>query len=136
MEESNPAVVDGVDVDAVFGAVQACAGVSGLSGGLFGEVGSYLPGRRVPGVIVRPDSVQVQVVARWGATTRDLLRQITCVLTPLVKGRQVEIVVADIDDPPSTAAAVTALNSAPAPRSAITAESPVADTRGGVPIAL
>ena len=46
------AVIDGVDVDAVAAAVPGCAGVAALDGGPFGEVVSYLPGRRVTGVVV------------------------------------------------------------------------------------
>jgi hypothetical protein len=95
------AVIDGVNVDAVAAAVQACPGVSGLDGGRFGEVASYLPGRRVQGVAVREDSVTVQVRSRWGVPAADLLSQITAVLTPLTGGRRVEVVVADIDDPPA-----------------------------------
>jgi hypothetical protein len=94
------AVIDGVNVDAVAAAVQACPGVSGLDGGRFGEVVSYLPGRRVQGVAVRTDSVTVQVRSRWEVPVPDLLSQITAVLTPLIGARRVEVVVADIDDPP------------------------------------
>ena len=95
------AVIDGVNVDTVAAAVQACPGVSGLDGGRFGEVASYLPGRRVPGVVVRKDSVLVQIRARWGVPAADLLSQVTAVVTPLIGARLVEVVVADIDDPPA-----------------------------------
>jgi hypothetical protein len=95
------AVVDGINVDAVAAAVQACPGVCGLDGGRFGEVASYLPGRRVQGVAVGRDSVTVQVRSRWGVPAADLLSQITAVLTPLIAGRRVEVVVADIDEPPA-----------------------------------
>ena len=95
------AVIDGVDVDGVAAAVQACSGVSGLDGGRFGEVASYLPGRRVQGVAVRTHSVTVQVRSRWGVPAPDLLSQITAVLTPLIGARRVEVVVADIDEPPA-----------------------------------
>lgn len=98
---SAAAVIDGVDVDAVAAAVQACPGVSGLDAGRFGEVASYLPGRRVQGVAVRKDSVTAQVRTRWAVPAADLLSQITAVLTPLTGGRRVELVVADIDDPPA-----------------------------------
>ena len=43
------AVIDGIDIDAVAAAVRGCAGVAGLDGGQFGEVASYLPGRKVAG---------------------------------------------------------------------------------------
>ena len=60
------AVIDGVDVDAVAAAVQGCAGVSGLDGGRYGEVATYLPGRIVQGVVIGGGRVRVQVRSRWG----------------------------------------------------------------------
>jgi len=95
------AVIDGINVDGVAAAVQACPGVSGLDGGRFGEVASYLPGRRVQGVAVRTNSVTVQVRSRWGVSAPDLLSQVTAALTPLIGARRVEVVVADIDEPPA-----------------------------------
>jgi len=41
-------------------------GVSALHGGLFGEVATYLPGRRVSGIRVRDDVSEVHVVITWG----------------------------------------------------------------------
>ena len=98
----DPAVIDGVDVDAVAEVVQACAGVAGMDGGKFGEVASYLPGRKVPGVVVGDGRVKVQVRSRWGIPAPHLAALITAVLTPLTRGRPVDVVIADIDDPPGT----------------------------------
>lgn len=97
-----PAVIDGIDVDAVAAAVRACAGVAELDGGRFGEVASYLPGRQVPGVVVSDGRVRVQVRSRWGIPAPELAALITSVLAPLTRGRPVDVVVADIDDPPGT----------------------------------
>jgi hypothetical protein len=97
-----PAVIDGVDVDAVAAAVRACAGVAELDGGRFGEVASYLPGRKVPGVVVSDRRVLVQVRSRWGIPAPELAALITTVLAPLIRGYPVDVVVADIDDPPGT----------------------------------
>jgi hypothetical protein len=94
-----PAVVDGVDVDVVALAVQQCPAVSGLDGGRFGEVASYLPGRRVTGVVVGSGRVRVQVRSRWGVPAAVLARQITAALAP-VTSKPVDVVIADIDDPP------------------------------------
>jgi hypothetical protein len=59
------AVIDGVDVDAVAAAVAGCAGVSALDGGQFGEVATtYLPGRKVAGVVVADGRVKVRVRAQ------------------------------------------------------------------------
>ncbi|MGI9004656.1 MAG: hypothetical protein ACR2FU_00375 [Streptosporangiaceae bacterium] len=93
-----PAVIDGVDVDAVALAVQGCRGVSGLDGGQFGEVATYLPGRQVPGVVSSDGRVTVQVRSRWGIPAPDLAAQIRAALAP-VTGRPVDMVIADIDDP-------------------------------------
>ena len=95
------AVIDGINVDAVAAAAAGCAGVAALDSGQFGEVASYLPGRQVPGVVVRPDSVLIQVRSRWGVTAADLLDQITAAVTPAAAGRRVDVVIGDIDDPPS-----------------------------------
>jgi hypothetical protein len=65
VEDPAPAVIDGVDVDAVAAAVAGCTGVSALDGGRFGEVASYVPGRKVPGVVVGDGRVTVQVRSRW-----------------------------------------------------------------------
>jgi hypothetical protein len=94
------AVIDGINVEAVATAAAGCAGVSALDSGRSGEVASYLPGRQVPGVIVRAESVLVQVRSRWGVPATDLLGQITAAVTPIAGDRRVEVVIGDIDDPP------------------------------------
>ncbi|MGC4960290.1 hypothetical protein [Gordonia sp. DT101] len=43
-------------------AVTAVPGVTGLYGGVFGEIATYLPGGRVSGVVVDDDSARVHVV--------------------------------------------------------------------------
>lgn len=91
-------LVDGVDVDAVALAVQQCPGVSGLDGGRFGEVATYLPGRRVTGVVAGGGRVTVQVRSRWGIPVAGLAAQITAALAR-VTGHPVDVVIADIDDP-------------------------------------
>jgi len=99
---SRAAVIDGVDVDAVAAAVAGCTGVAALDGGPFGEIASYLPGRKVVGVVVGHGRVTVQVRARWGVPAPDVAALITVVLAPLTGPRPVDVVIADIDDPPAT----------------------------------
>ena len=94
------AVIDGVNVDAVAAAVLGCAGVAGLDGGQFGEVASYLPGRTVPGVVVSGGRVMVQIRSRWAVAAPDLAARVTAALAPLTGRRPVDVVIADIDDPP------------------------------------
>ena len=95
------AVIDGVDVDAVAAAVRGCAGVSGLDGGQYGGVATYLPGRTIQGIVVG-GRVRVQVRSAWGVEAPRLAALITAALVPLTGGRPVDVVIADIDDPPST----------------------------------
>jgi hypothetical protein len=93
-------IVDGIDVDAVAAAVRACAGVSGLDGGRYGEVTTYLPGRAVPGVIVGCGRIRVQVRSAWGTAAPLLAAVITTALAPLTGNRPIDVAIADIDDPP------------------------------------
>ena len=95
------AVIDGVNVDAVAAAVLECAGVAGLDGGQFGEVTSYLPGRKVPGVVVSGGRVRVQIRSQWAVPAPDLAALVTEVLTPLTGRSPVDVMIADIDDPPA-----------------------------------
>jgi len=98
------AVIDGIDVDAVAAAVRACPGVSGLDSGPFGGVASYLPGRKVEGIVVRDGRVIVQIRSRWAVPAPPLAAVITAALVPLTGNRPVDLVIADIDDPPGAPA--------------------------------
>jgi hypothetical protein len=102
-DDLDTAIVDGIDVDAVASAVRACRGLSDLVDGPFGDATSYLPGRRVAGIAIKTDAVRVSVRAKWGVPASELLDQIAAALLPYVAGRRIELVVADIDDPPSSA---------------------------------
>lgn len=106
-------MIDGIDVDAVAAAVRACAGVSALDGGPFGETASYLPGRTVPGVVSGDGRVRVQVRSRWGLPAADLAALIGAALAPLTGSRPVDVVIADIDDPPATLPASVAAGAGP-----------------------
>jgi hypothetical protein len=94
-----PAVIDGIDIDAVAAAVRGCAGVAGLDGGQFGEVASYLPGRKVEGIVVSGGRVTVQIRSRWAVPVPELAALIRAVLVPLTGHRPVDVVIADIDPP-------------------------------------
>ena len=89
--------MDDVDVDAVAAVVQALPAVSSLSGGRFGEVATYLPGRRVQGVRVRPDAVEVHVVAQGGLPLPAVAGAVRGAVLPLPGGRPVDVHVDDID---------------------------------------
>ncbi|MEU3454855.1 hypothetical protein ABZ671_14815 [Micromonospora sp. NPDC006766] len=100
------AVVDGVDVDAVAAAARACPDVVDLTAGWTGGRATYLPGRRVEGVAVDADAVVIQVRARWGMTARALADEVRAVVAPLVAGRRVDVVIADLEEPPPAGMAV------------------------------
>jgi hypothetical protein len=90
--------VDGVDIDAVTAAVLGCGGVDDLVCGPWGEVVTYLPGRRVEGMRVASDHLLISVRGRWGVPVPELARQVRAALAPLVAQRRVDIVVADLSD--------------------------------------
>lgn len=93
--------------DAVVAAVLAVPGVVEMHPGTFGEVATYLPGRRVRGVQIRPDSAQVHVVFRWGIDIAETAARVRLAVEPIV-GVPVDVTVQDLalDDlrppPPST----------------------------------
>ena len=88
-------LVGGELADRVAAAVLAVPGVAGLHAGAFGQVATYLPGRRVVGVQVRANACSVHVVTEWGSpvlATADLVR---AVVEPLV-GTTVDVTVEDV----------------------------------------
>ena len=50
------------------------------------------------------DHVVVSVRSRWGVPAAELARQVRFVLAPLTGARRIDVVVADVADPPATAA--------------------------------
>jgi hypothetical protein len=94
-------VIDGIDVDAAAAVVAGCAGVSGLDGGQYGEVTTYLPGRAIPGVVVGDGRVRVRVRSAWDTEVPLLATAITTALAAVTRNRPVDVIIADIDDPPS-----------------------------------
>lgn len=84
------------DADTVAAAVLGCRGVVGLSGGTFGEVATYLPGRRVAGVRYTPQGLEVHVVAAWGDPLPEIADRVRGLLRLLVVDLPVDVVVDDI----------------------------------------
>lgn len=87
--------------DAVRAAALGTPGVTDLHTGSFGEVATYLPGRKVEGVRVRGDVVEVHVVTAWEApvlqVADDLRRAVRAV--PGVGDADIRIVVQDVAAP-------------------------------------
>lgn len=81
--------------DLVAAATLAVPGVTALHPGSFGEVATYLPGRRVVGVRLRDEVAEVHVVVAMGARLLDVAAVVRDAVGPLV-GRPVEVFVEDI----------------------------------------
>lgn len=99
MSHPGSAVVNGVDVDALAAAVRSCAGVDDLDRGPLGSVATYLPGRQLLGIRIGSDRVTLQVRGKWDVPVGELAAQIRLAVAPLVAGRTVDIIVADLADP-------------------------------------
>ncbi len=90
------AAVAGPDpADVVTAAVHAVPGVAALHSGMFGEVGTYLPGRRVPGIRITEAGTDVHVSLFFGAPVRAVAEQIRRVVGGLVPG-PVHVTVEDV----------------------------------------
>jgi hypothetical protein len=103
---ADPAAADGFAA-----AVLACPDVVRLSRVLPGahidgvsadvEVATYLPGRRVAGVRVRPDGVTVRVVCRYGPTVDELAAQVRDAVAGVWPGcPRIDVVIDDLEVPP------------------------------------
>jgi len=100
-----PAVVDGVDLDAVAAAVRGCPAIDDLLPGAWGGVVSYLPGRQIAGVRIASDHVVISVRGRWGIPVSEMARQVRSAIGALVAPRRVDLVVADLAGAPGEAPA-------------------------------
>lgn len=93
--------LDGVAAlaDRIAAAVSSCPGVAGLTQVPGMPVATYLPGRTVSGVAVRPAEVEICVVARYGPALPQVAAQVRQAVEPLVPGRVVDVVIGDITSP-------------------------------------
>jgi hypothetical protein len=82
--------------EAIAGAVTGVAGVARLSGGRVGEIATYAPGRKVSGVRLTGDDIEVHLVAEWVASLPQLAEAVRTALSPLSAGRSVSVFVDDI----------------------------------------
>jgi len=93
------------DLEAVAAAALGCPLIAGLTGGAFGDVATYLPGRRVVGVREAEGTVEVHVVARWGTPLPEVAGIVRAAVGPYAGGRPVAVFVDDIEVPTDPAAA-------------------------------
>jgi hypothetical protein len=94
--------------ESVAAAVLRCGAVARLHGGRFNAVTSYLPGRRVVGVVITPPAVTVGVVGRYPATVAEIAAQVRAAVSTVLPGAVVNVSVEDIDLDGDTAADVDA----------------------------
>jgi hypothetical protein len=99
-------IVDGIDVNDIQAAVLGCPGVAGLGSGTIGELATYLPGRRLPGIRVTPELVELEICAAWGPSAKLIAGQIWAALAAVVTDRPIEIVITDIAPPEMTPTAI------------------------------
>jgi len=66
--------------------------------GMFGEVATYLPGRKVTGVQIRQDVTNVDVVLEWGVSVPATAERVRQAVTPLVD-TPVHVTVQDVTAP-------------------------------------
>lgn len=84
-----------VDVDAVARLVLDCAGVMGLGD----EIATHLPGRRIPGIQIRGETVHLHIVGRYDVTVEALCAEVSAAVQTLAPGHSVDIAVVDMVDP-------------------------------------
>jgi hypothetical protein len=85
----------------VAAAVSAHPAVARLHGGLFGDVATYLPGRRLIGVRISESGAPVElgVVLHLNRPIPDVVRSLRRQVSLLCGGAAVDIVVADVVEP-------------------------------------
>lgn len=76
--------------------VLSCPDVADLSRGPFGVVATYLPGGLVPGVAVRDDVIEVDIVARYGRPLPEVADLVRDAIGDLAGGRKVDVTIADV----------------------------------------
>jgi hypothetical protein len=65
-------------------AARSVAGVADLHGGMFGEIGTYLPGGRVAGIRIAGRRVEVHVTLYWDYPVRATADAVRRAVEPLV----------------------------------------------------
>lgn len=83
--------------DVVVETVLAVPGVVEMHQGMYGEVASYLPGRKVSGVQIRDDECHVHVVMVYDADIRTTADAIRAAVEPIVSTR-VHVTIQDLVD--------------------------------------
>ncbi len=107
---STPGAPPETEADAVAAAVLSCPGVVALGQG---TLATYLAGRRVDGVRIGDDGIEVAVVTEHGTPVPQVAAEIRAVVSRLAGGRRVDVHVIDLRLPDEPAAQVRELPPAP-----------------------
>ena len=86
----------GREAEQIATAVSALPAVAARSGGPRGGVGTYLPGRRVTGVVLREDDLEVHVVGRYGVPVAEIAAEVRQAAEPYVGDRTVHVIIEDL----------------------------------------
>ncbi len=78
----------------------ACPYVAAMSGGVLGEVATYLPGRRVRGIRLGTDDIDVHVIGVFGPSIAEIVDQVRLAVESVALGRTVSVHVEDLEAPP------------------------------------
>jgi hypothetical protein len=84
------------DADTVADIAVAVPGVRSLHPGMFGEVATYLPGRRVAGVRVTDTIIDVHLVIDADAKVRDTAAAVRKAVADVYPSHSVDVTVEDI----------------------------------------
>jgi hypothetical protein len=82
-------------------ALLAHPAVAALSGGPYGTIASYLPGRRLPGISLGggDEPARVGVVLRFGAPIEATAAELRRIVAGVSGARRVDVVVTDLEMP-------------------------------------
>ena len=85
----------------VTAAVRDVPAVAALHAGPYNEVGTHLPGRRIPGVRLWPDRCEVHVAVWWDCDLPDVADQVRWAVAEVtgVEPEAVDVVIEDVVDP-------------------------------------
>ena len=87
------------DLEAVAAAALGSPLIAGLTGGHFGEVATYLPGRRIVGVREVDGTIEIHVVAKWGTPLPEVADVVRAAVAAHAGNAPVAIFVDDIEAP-------------------------------------
>lgn len=87
----------GALADDIASLVRATPGVAGLHPGMFGEVATYLPGRKVSGIRVADGVVNVHVIVDASVPLRSTAAAVRAAVASAVPGSTVNVTVEDVE---------------------------------------